>query len=498
MFKKEDLLKKVQNFKKMNNGPKDNVSLDKDALISEFKKNVEPKADGKSDFLNKVHKNTELHNELTMKNEWKPRTSIKDIHQKIMIESSLDRKPNVFRLNLESLVLDKMNTKFKITRGNESVLVEVMYPNANEKISLKFQLKNVEDRIDEIGLEDEEYTKNFSLYILKTADDMIKEKRATQPSMSDVEQVDGVVNKVSTSDMVTGYSPIWESTMALVEADDLENKDQEPSNEDDNDLEAFFSKAGGSEDSVDADNVNSEDFGADDFALDSGETKLSGFGSGDMGGLGDLGGGGESSGKDVNKDASGTSVGQSEDAPDYMSFREKSNWSNDALNSMQNLVAADVSKKMTSGSGVVLTQDEIVNGTAGIKGDTNHDIIDKFLKVYKELDGIEMQESMLDQIEDKLELDDQQFDSWLQAKLPEITGATEVDETLNNDMFDEFKPMGGETQKPVEEGKGETLADFLSSIKETGSTETQEDQGFRDEVEGETTEEIKNEFPNLS
>jgi hypothetical protein len=152
---------------------------------------------------------------------------------------------------------------------------------------------------------------------------------------------------------------------------------------------------------------------------------------------------------------------------------------------------------MTTGSGVVLTQDEIVNGTTGIKGDTNHDIVDKFLKVYKELDGIEIPLDMMDQIEDKLELDDQQFDSWLQAKLPEITGATEVDETLNNEMFDNFKPMGGEQKPAAPDNKGETLADFLSSMKETGNTESGEDQEFREEIEKESPDEIKNEFPNL-
>jgi hypothetical protein len=493
MIKREDLLKKLEAFKKIDNGPKDNTKLDKSALLDIFKKNAEPKTSGISEFLNKVPKNPDLSNAVTeSKNVWTPKTSIKEIHKRIVMEATFDRnKPNVFRLNIETLVLDKIHSKFKITRGPEMAIVEIMYPNANDKITVKFELDGVEDKVVEVGLEDEEYTNNFSNFIINNVDSMIKEKQQTVPKMDElgVDTVEGVANRVYSPNLVTGYSPIWEAAIALVEADkDVEAPAGEATDSDVKDAVEDLTAA-----------TPGETFGEDEFKLNTGETKLGDFG-GDFGSPDiDIAVGGEG---DVNKAKEGEQAGQAEEAPDYSNFIEKTDWANDSLNSMQKLVSTDVAKKMQSGTGVVLTQDEILNGMPGIKGDSNFEIIDKFLKVYKELDGAQITVDMLDQIEDKLALDDGQFDTWLQAKLPEITGAAEVTETLNNEMFEDFKPMGGE---PMDEpqptgadtGTEETLSDFLSNIKETGETETEEDKELKAKAEEKAPSEIKTEFPNI-
>ena len=517
MFDKKDLLQKVHAFKevKENNGPKDNSKLDKSGILSKVKETADLTHSTNSRFLNKVPKQDDLSMPVR-EDSWKSKSSLKDIHKKIFMESAVNNgnKPNAFRLNLETLVLDKAHGKFKIQRGPTTSIFEILYPNANGKITLKVEVDDVEDRIIEIGLEDEEYVKNFSNFIIKNVDEMLAEKQTVKPTLGTFDTVDGVVNKTYAPQSVTGFSPIWEALMSIVEADDL----SKPGNNDNGDEELE------GEDKPETEATPGESFGEDDFKLDTGETKLGDLG-GNFGGGSSFGGGsGMSDGfgsGDVNKSDNGEQSGQTEAAPEYSNFRDKTDWSNDALNAMQKLVSTDVAKKMQSGSGVVLTQDEILNGMPGIKGDANGEIVDKFLKIYKELDGVEITEDLLNEVEDKLSLNDGQFDSWLQAKLPELTGVADVDETLNNEMFDNFKPMGGENQPavPGEEVKNtetvetpevtgmsptgetpekeESLSDFLSSMKETGSTENKDDQALKEKAEAKVPGEIKNPFPNL-
>lgn len=512
MIKREDLIKALKQVK-VDNGPSDNTKLDKDALIKEFKDKFTPKISEKSEHLQEETPSKDLSNTLMMKNEWKPKTSIKELTQRVHIEAVSERnKPNVFRLNIETLVLDKIHSKFKINRGPSFALVEILYPNANSKISLKFQVEGVEDRIIEVGLEDEAYTRNFGIFIIRVVDEMLKHKQQINPRMDDLDAVNGVIGQTYTapSTGVTGQYPMWESIMSLVEADEPE-LDSEAT--DDAGVKAptdFPNGVGGEGENApdttkDAGDVNAEDggFGADDFSLDKGSPEGD-SGLGDLGGAmggGDFGGGSNAP-MDVNKTGSGEQSGTSEAAPEYSKFRDKTDWENPSLIGMQKLVATDASKKMQSGSGVVLTSDEVINGTAGIKGDNNYDIVNKFLKIYPELDNMDIPVDMVEQIEDKLALNDDQFDSWLQAKLPEITGSQEVDETLDNEMFEDFKPMGGEKVTPplpispsgVPTDAG--LPEFLKSLK--SDEENTENTTLRNVAEREIGGNKLNEFPNAT
>lgn len=506
MIKRDDLLKALKQVK-VDNGPSDNTKLDKDALIKEFKEKFSPKISEKSEHLQEETPSKDLSNTLMMKNEWKPKTSIKELTQRVHVEAVSERnKPNAFRLNIETLVLDKIHSKFKINRGPAFSIVEILYPNANGKISLKFQVEGVEDRIIEVGLEDEAYTKNFGIFIIRVVDEMLKQKQQINPRMDDLDAVDGVVGQTYTAPGgVTGQYPMWESIMSLVEADEPE-LDLEAETKDTKAPSDFPNGVGGEgENAPDAGKVNAEDgdFGADDFSLDQNP-------EGDAGGLGDLGGalgGGDMSGgsnapMDVNKTGSGEQSGTSESAPEYIQFKDKTDWLNDSLISMQKLISTDASKKMQGGSGVVLTSDEVLNGTVGIKGDTNYDIVDKFLKIYPELANVDIPIDMMEQIEDKLALNDDQFDSWLQAKLPEITGSQEVDETLDNSMFEDFKPMGGEQSTPTPTTPiGGSPADgglpeFLKTLK--SNEENTKDDSLRNAAEQEIGGAKLNEFPNAT
>lgn len=491
MINKNDLLSKLKAFKEdflADNSPKDNTRLDKNALsklLADSNQST-PKTPAVSKFLNFVPKNENLATK-----QWTPKTNMVDIHKKLLMESTQD---NSFRLNIQPLVLDKMHGKFKITRGGDVVLFELLYPNANKKLSVKFELSGVEDRVLEVGLESEAYTKNFANFIIKNADEMLVEKRNKAPEFDpyEMDSEEAIAGKVySSPSLVTGHAPLWESIIMEADAKDEDEEDEE-------DLPPDLSAFGDVKDEEVSEPNAEEEFTEEDFSLNPGESRIGGFDS-------DFGGGGSFSDSEgsVNKDED--SVNVKEDAPEYIEFREKSDWLNDSLNSMQRLIAKDTSEKMKSGSGVVLTQNEILNGLPGIKGDQNFEIVDKFLTIYPELDGVPITVDMMNQIEDKLALDDEQFDSWLQQKLPEITGTEEVNETLNNEMFEDFKPMGTEEELPElpEEGEGsvdknQTLENFLTDLKENKETKSEEDQELIEDAEEKVDKKILDEFPNLS
>jgi hypothetical protein len=229
-----------------------------------------------------------------------------------------------------------------------------------------------------------------------------------------------------------------------------------------------------------------DEFTEGDFAIDAGAPVDTGDFTADFGGgFGDT----EAAG-DVNADNEGEVSGEVDDA-EWSTFRDKTDWLQSSLDSMQKLTSNSIAQKMQQGTGVVLTSDELLNGTVGLKNDMPVDVVDKFLNVYPELDNIELKESDLEQIEEKLSLDDGQFDSWLQQKLPEITGQDEVSTTLDNDMFDDFSAMGGEeTIEETEEATPEaSFEQFLDDV----SVDTEK---TPDEIEAESKVDI-NELPEL-
>lgn len=505
---KNDILGALQK-QKIDNAPKNNQAFEKTDFLKKIG-NFMPKPDGKGQLLDDSRKN--LNGDLanpssTIKFEsaWKVRSDMKDISRKLLAESAIleNSQPNAFRLDLGSLVLDKTHAKLGMTRSGESVRVELMYPNANEKITVKLSVDGVDDNIYELSLEDEAYVGNFGASILAQLDEMIQSKEGMGLGDYDSEYYIG-----AKSGGVTGYSPNWEAgagigesrdvrrmndLMALVEADD-----------DEEDLGLEDVEAGADEttgDELDAGDVNSEDFDEADFSMDGGSMD---FGSGvDMGGFDELGGADDAEG--VNDTGDEFSV---EEDVNFMTFREKSDWLNSSLDAMQKLVAASVANKMQEGEGVILTSDEILNGSTGIKNDANAEVIDKFLKVYPSLDSIEFKEQDLDRIEEKLSLDDGQFDSWLQSELPAMRGDSDVDDTLNNEMFDDFEEMGGEKEE-----KFDGLGEFDDFIDDTTSDEgdiddmfaeisnaTEEDEEIdplRKQVESEVDGKELNEFPNI-
>lgn len=521
---KDDMLGALKAMK-VDNGPKNTESFKK----TDFLKNIGgymPKADGKGQYMDGSSKklNSDLakpEKEIKFESEYGfkiQQSDIKNVSQKFLAESAIleNSSPNAFRLDLGSLVLDKTHAKVGLTRAGEKVRVELMYPNANDKITVKITVDGVDDNIYELSLEDEAYVGNFGSSILKEIDAMISEKESM--GLGDYDDEYYIGNK---SGGLSGFAPNWETggnitessvsrmkdLMALIEADD-EDKDLEKNATPDVDVE-------GEGEEFNAGDVNADgDFTEADFSLDDeGDVNMDEFNDlgASMGGGGalDLGGGNDFGGGDVNAEEGDAGVSVEEDV-NFMTFRDKSDWLNSALDSMQKLVAKSVADKMQDGEGVILTSDEILNGSVGIKNDSNPEIIEKFLKVYPSLDEIELKEEDLNRIEEKLSLDDGQFDAWLQAELPEMRGDSDVSDALDNDMFNEFEEMGGE--KPEEFGGlgefddfvDETTSDegdidsmFTDIAAEPTVDEEEEDVLVRKEAEDEVGGKELNEFPNV-
>lgn len=502
-MKKSDLLEALKNVT-INNGPKKTQTLvNKNVLIDSLKSKFTPKADGKGELLAKIKGiNSDLAKpakNIKFESAWKPaRTTIRAITERVIMEAKGNsNQPNAFRLNIDSIVMTKHHSKFSIIRGGNEVIIEMLYPNAKDQISIKLQIQGTEDRLLSVDLEDSSYRGDFGAYILKHVDDMIADITNTSGVDYGIES-DGSAYEhetgmeVDSPAHVTGYSPVWESTWrdvyALIEADEEEDIDI---NIDDVDLG----------DNTNTDVPDDGDFSEDDFSVDaSGDVDMGDFGAdfgGDFGGD-SAGGAGEG---DINSDDEGIQGGDDEDT-EYTQFREKDDWLQDSLITMQKLIANSTSDQMQGGSGVILTSDEVLNGTTGISTDSNYEIIDKFLKIYPELDGIDITVDMLDQIEDKLSLNDDQFDTFLQQKLPEISGAEDVNDVLNNDMFNGEIELGGE--KPQGEYEKQDFDTFLDGFDDgsgefdIADEESDEDPETRRKAEMDIGGFDLNEFPNLN
>jgi len=563
---KTKLLEAIKSVQK-DNGPKNVKNLaNKSVLVKEMKGGIKAKP-SKNDEIKDVIL-TKFGSKL--ESEWKPKiTNVSDLTQRVLIEAEINKQkqPNAFRLNLQPIVMNNTHAKFSASRANKTAIVELLYPNANGKISVKIQIDGSDDKLTEVGLEDKAYRLNFGEYIIRLIDETILDSRNAEteelnnymyggnqtPEKPNPEAPMGTVNDRGSNSVLPVGGPTWESDMrtmneliSLIEADEKPKVEDDAGGDDAGGADAGSSDSGvdaGSSDSSDssdsgaaaegADAGSSDDgssdagssdatmesdlrtmnkivslieadddelkvedagdvdtdagdagagdagdagagdaggdvggFGEDDFSIDAGAdtTTSDSFGSdfGLGGGGDDFGGGGDDKKSgDINAEG-----GPSGEETEFFTFRDKSDWLQSSLDTMQNLIAQSMGQKMKEGKGVILTSDEIINGTAGMRNvDKPIDIIDKFLKIYPELDEIDLKSEDLEQIDEKLSLNDNQFDGWLAQKLPEFRGEDEVNktvDTLDNSMF---TPMGGEqTQEPEsEQGMGGDFQDFLDS-----------------------------------
>lgn len=413
-----------------------------------------------------------------------PQMGIRDVYEKLYMEAQGDSP--VFSLDLGGIVMDKMNCKFNVTRHNKTLTAELMYPNASGKLSLRVD-SNGKGTVDEISLDSNEY-RYLGNYIKQLADKVIEEIEAAAPyddsmfgdldmyigsGYNDEEMAyaganpgnENVTGNIFNSFKGTRMDSVnLKPFKALMEADEDEEDTADPD--------------------IDAGDVNSTDGETIDVtAIDEG-----GDGADEGSSIGDgpfddlFGGGGLGDFSDdtfdvnVNKNSDDPNMAPGADIADEEPtsyFKEKEDgFDNAAYRGMEKAIAAEMAKASKKGSGLELTSEEAYAGTRGIKGKyTNREVVEEFLKIYPELDEIEIPTKILDDIEDKLAQQDiSDFDEYLKGILPEIHGEdVEVNfNALNNDMFDDFEPMGGE-----EEPEGDSMS-FGDIFDEPGTDEISE------------------------
>lgn len=102
--------------------------------------------------------------------------TIKDVLKKALNEAvTSSRGQSLFRLDLGNVVMDSAHAKFLIDRKNRKVVTELLYPNDNGNITIRFNVDNIAMKMYEVSLDSEYYLDNFGKTILMCCDDCIKE-----------------------------------------------------------------------------------------------------------------------------------------------------------------------------------------------------------------------------------------------------------------------------------------------------------------------------------
>lgn len=450
MFKKQDLINKFTS-KVIDNGPS-NDRLDKKVTLDLLKNHFTPTVGDKSEFIGKLHCNKDLATK-PQKPKFESRYAhdIRSITDKVIFESESNKNnPNALRLDLRSIVMGKLHSKFSVTRNNKNITVEMLYPNANGEITVKLIHPEGDEHLFTVNLEDSSFINNFGSYILQEVDKLINRNNEANLTYKDPEtnvyntQPGGDITPVLPS--LGGYAPVWESkwidAFALVEADDDDETDEV-------DIEAPTPKGGDT------------GFSEEDFSVDTtGDTFKSDFGG--SGSLSELGGGmvDPSNVNSDNDPMGGESVSDEEQMKIYDPTGEKAyNWSQASLDSMAKNVAYKSSTDIKNSGGVVLSNDQILNGFAGIRNDMPITTLKKFVTVHSDLDGIDIPVSALNALDDFLSTSPspEEVDLYIKDNLSTLTGVSVVDDTLNNEMF---QPDQFSTQSPDESTEDQGMKPF--------------------------------------
>ena len=129
-------------------------------------------------------------------------TTIQTILNKALTEAVAQSVgQSLFRLDLGNVVCDSAHAKFKMNRKNHSVVVDMLYPNDNGNITIKYNVDDFVEKMFELSLDSEHYIDGFGQTILQCCDDAIKE--ANEMAEED--------NIYSTDE--NGYQPIMDADM---------------------------------------------------------------------------------------------------------------------------------------------------------------------------------------------------------------------------------------------------------------------------------------------
>lgn len=129
-------------------------------------------------------------------------TTIQTILNKALTEAATQSVgQSLFRLDLGNVVCDSAHAKFKMSRRNHSVVVDMLYPNDNGNITIRYNVDDVAEKMFELSLDSEHYINGFGRTILMCCDNAIKEAE----EMTEEEDI------YSTDE--NGYQPLMASDM---------------------------------------------------------------------------------------------------------------------------------------------------------------------------------------------------------------------------------------------------------------------------------------------
>ena len=489
-FKRSDVLNALKKVN-IDNGS-DNTKFKKQDVIANLGKTIPKPTEKTPDKINQMAVIKKMNGDLSnpakgikFESTWRPQpTTVKAITQRILTEATVtpNASPNAFRLDLKSIVLDKCHSKFNIKRKNADAVVELIYPNANSKITVKIHVDGMDDSVYEVGLEDQQYTTNFGASIIKSIDQLVSKQKEQSPSFSTPSQFANPAISVS------GFSPNWVQNGYAMESDarhmmDLitlieqgeKPVDEEPTDEPTTDpadpTDAPMDGAEGADATPDgaAGDVNADAFGAEDFSLGGGGGSAPSMGGGDIGG----GGAPDAAPDAVNTDAGGVGL---EDNDEYASFKDFavdnfSTTKNGVVDVLANIVGDALGKQLNNSTqGVKLTSYQISNGMQGLNTRPAIEIIDAFLKLYPALDG-EFKVSDLETLAEKLEErpSPTEFNQFLEGHLKEMQNESSTDTDVLQLPDSEMKPMGGAA--PTEQYQPSEFGDFMDNASQMGGDE---------------------------
>lgn len=129
-------------------------------------------------------------------------TTIQTILNKALTEAAAQAVgQSLFRLELGNVVCDSAHAKFKINRRNHSVIVDMLYPNDNGNITIRYNVDDIAEKMFELSLDSEHYINGFGRTVIECCDAAIKEAE----EMTDEDDI------YSTDEF--GYQPIMSADM---------------------------------------------------------------------------------------------------------------------------------------------------------------------------------------------------------------------------------------------------------------------------------------------
>lgn len=103
-------------------------------------------------------------------------TTIQTILNKALTEAAAQSVgQSLFRIDLGNVVCDSAHAKFKINRRNHSVIVDMLYPNDNGNITIRYNVDDVVEKMFELSLDSEHYINGFGRTVIECCDAAIKE-----------------------------------------------------------------------------------------------------------------------------------------------------------------------------------------------------------------------------------------------------------------------------------------------------------------------------------